>query len=156
VEIEDMRFADPEETNILIEEGDLLLNGTGVGTIGRAAPFLRVSKAIPDNHVTVLRATGIDPVYLSVYLNSRIGQLQVEKFLKGSSGQIELYPSDIAEFLIWRAPVAIQRSIRQAVQVAFDEEHLAASLLEVVKKAVEIAVEQDEGVALRFLKQEGD
>jgi type I restriction enzyme, S subunit len=155
VRFEDMRLADPAQAGVLIEEGDLLLNGTGVGTIGRAAPYLSSAPAIPDNHVTVLRAEGVDPIYLSVYLNSRIGQMQVERYLKGSSGQIELYPSDIAEFVIWRAPDDIEVSIREAVLRAFEAERRAGEHLEAAKRAVEIAIEEDEGAALHFLDQAG-
>ena len=155
VEFDDMRFADPAQASVLIEQGDLLLNGTGVGTIGRASAYLRADKAIPDNHVTVLRAQGSDPVYLSVYLNSRLGQMQVEQHLKGSSGQIELYPSDIAGFVIWRAPEEIQESIRQAVVDAFAAERRASDYLEAAKLAVEIAIEQDEAAAMHFLDEAG-
>lgn len=40
---------------VVIQHGDVLLNGTGVGTIGRAAPYLHQTRALPDSHVTVLR-----------------------------------------------------------------------------------------------------
>jgi type I restriction enzyme M protein len=152
VHFEDMRLADPAQASIFIEQGDLLLNGTGVGTIGRASPYLRPGQAIPDNHVTVLRAEGIDPIYLSAYLNSLLGQMQVQRYLKGSSGQTELYPSDVAEFVIWLAPDNIQESIRQAVLDAFAAERRAGQYLEGAKRAVEIAIEQDETAGLRFLR----
>jgi restriction endonuclease S subunit len=155
IESADQRLADPSEANVLIEEGDLLLNGTGVGTIGRAAPWLSKSKAIPDNHVTVLRAKGLDPIYLSVFLNSRIGQMQVERHTRGSSGQVELYPSDIAEFMIWHAPDETQKAIRQCILGAFAAEAKAKTLLDVAKRAVEIAIEDSETAALAFLKAAG-
>lgn len=94
---------------VVIELGDVAMNGTGVGTIGRAAPYLHQFKSLPDNHVTILRPKkeAIDPVYLAVFLNSFAGQMQVEQRLSGSSGQIELYPKDIADFSIWLAPAAV-------------------------------------------------
>lgn len=137
-----------------IRQGDVLMNGTGVGTIGRAAPYLHVSEALPDNHVTVLRPkTGaIDPVYLAVFLNSLAGKLQVEKRLRGSSGQIELYPNDIAQFLVWQAPNEVQLSIRRSVETAFAAKQRAAALLDAAKRAVEIAIENSEAVALAWLQ----
>jgi type I restriction enzyme M protein len=138
---------------VLIEPGDVLMNGTGVGTIGRSAPYLHAGKAIPDNHVTILRPknTVVDPVYLSVFINSLAGQLQVEQRLHGSSGQIELYPTDIAEFTIWLAPKAIQEEIRQAVENGFAAKQRATQLLEAAKRAVEIAIEDSETTALAYL-----
>ena len=113
INFEDNRFAtvSPIDT-FTINHGDVLMNGTGRGTIGRAAPYLETEPSLPDNHVTILRTRDIDPVYLSVFLNSKAGQLQVEKHQRGSSGQIELYPQDIRKFLIWEAPRSLQSEIR--------------------------------------------
>jgi type I restriction enzyme S subunit len=150
-----MRFGDPSKSNVLIQYGDLLMNGTGVGTIGRAAPYLATTEAIPDNHVTVLRVNDLDPVFLAVYLNSRLGQLQVQQYLKGSSGQIELYPSDIGQFRIWNGPEDVQTSIRSAVESAFAAERQASSLLTTAIRAVELAIVSGEVDALRLIEQSG-
>lgn len=109
IDFDENRFGDLSKTpkSLIIRKGDVLLNGTGVGTIGRCAPYLLDHPALPDNHVTILRSDNIDPIFLSVMLNSIIGQMQVDKFYKGSSGQIELYPSDINQFFIWNAPKEI-------------------------------------------------
>jgi len=135
----------------LIEPGDVLLNGTGVGTIGRAAPYLHNFKAIPDNHVTILRPRkGIDSVYLAVFLNSVAGRLQVEQRLRGSSGQIELYPNDIAEFTVWDAPSVVQGEIRKQIEDSFQQKQRATELLNTAKRAVEIAIEDSEAAALAY------
>lgn len=151
---EDNRFATPGSNALRIKRGDVLINGTGVGTIGRAAPYLHESEALPDNHVTILRPKDgcIDPVYLSIFLNSMAGQYQVDKWLRGSSGQIELYPNDIAQFVVWIAPDDIQRSIRKAVDDAFTAKGNATRFLEAAKRAVEIAIEDSEEAALSYLK----
>jgi type I restriction enzyme M protein len=114
----DNRYAYLPETDdpLTIQTDDVLINGTGVGTIGRCAPYLYEQEALPDNHVTILRTDSLDPVYLSIYLNSIIGKLLVEKHFKGSSGQIELYPNEIAQFQIWEAPDSIQQKIRSKVE----------------------------------------
>ncbi len=128
------------------------MNGPGVGTIGRVAAYLHECQAVPDNHVTVLRLRDeLDPVYLSVFLNSIAGQLQVEQRLRGSSGQIELYPNDIAEFRVWLAPKALQQSIRKQVEQSFAQKQRAAQLLDAAKRAVEIAIEDSEAAALAYL-----
>ncbi|MCP5134784.1 MAG: restriction endonuclease subunit S [Gammaproteobacteria bacterium] len=150
---DDNRQAVASHKALKIKNGDVLINGTGVGTIGRAAPYLHNQDAIPDNHVTVLRSKkgSIDPVYLSVFLNSLAGQYQVNKWLRGSSGQTELYPNDIAQFIIWIAPDEIQKSIRKAVDDALDAKRKAAQLLNAAQRAVEIAIETGEAAALAFL-----
>ncbi len=150
----DNRYATSSDSSLLIEPGDVLINGTGVGTIGRAAPYLHPFKAIPDNHVTILRPHkgSIDPVYLAVFLNSLAGQLQVNQRFRGSSGQIELYPNDIAQFSIWVAPENIQAQVRQSVEASFQAKQRATQLLDAAKRAVEIAIEDSEAAALAYLE----
>jgi type I restriction enzyme M protein len=150
---DDTRLGVESKNALTIRHGDVLINGTGVGTIGRAAPYLRSHHALPDNHVTILRPkpASIDSVYLSVLLNSLVGQQQVSKWLHGSSGQIELYPSDIAQFIVWIAPDAIQQSIRKTVEAGLDARAHALELLDAAKRAVEIAIEDSEAAALAYL-----
>jgi type I restriction enzyme M protein len=151
----DNRLASFSAEDLLICNGDVLLNGTGVGTIGRASAYLHATCAIPDNHVTLLRpAADLDPVYLSVFLNSKAGQYQVEQRLRGSSGQIELYPSDIAQFDVWLAPMAIQKEIRTLVENSFRDRQEAIRKLGVARRAVELAIENSEAEALAYLQQE--
>ena len=149
----DNRSATFGDDDLLIHHGDVLMNGTGVGTIGRAAPYLHADAAIPDNHVTILRPTkGLDAVYLSVFLNSMAGQWQVEQRLRGSSGQIELYPNDIAQFKVWIAPASVQADIRRSVERSYEQKQRATQLLDAAKCAVEIAIEDSEMAALHYLQ----
>lgn len=139
---------------VRIRRGDVLINGTGVGTIGRVAPYLHEQDAVPDNHVTVVRLAGIDPIFLSVFLNSPLGQQQIERMISGSSGQIELYPADIRRILIWRAPDEVQWRIAARVEEAFSLESKSARLLAAAKRGVEIAITDDEASAMEFLAEQ--
>lgn len=140
------------EKSLFIQKNDVLINGTGVGTIGRSAPYLHEQNAIPDNHVTILRTDKLNPIFLSVYLNSIAGKYQVDKYFKGSSGQIELYPKDIDCFYVPLVVEAIQTEIAALVQQSFTLKAESERLLEVAKRAVEIAIEQDEPAALAYIE----
>jgi hypothetical protein len=146
---DDNRLAAPSRVQIL--KGDVLVNGTGFGTIGRAAPYMDADPAVPDNHVTVIRPIGVRPLYLSAFLNSQLGQLQIERMISGSSGQIELYPKDIESIYVWVADDAIQLEIEQQMRESFACEAKAQSLLTTAKRGVEIAIEDSEAAALAFL-----
>ncbi|MDY0039676.1 MAG: hypothetical protein RBS57_05145, partial [Desulforhabdus sp.] len=128
--------------DLQIRYGDLLMNGTGRGTLGRAAPYLTDRKAIPDNHVTMLRSRTLDPAYLSFYLNSQVGQLQVEMHQRGTSGQLELYPFDIRKFLVWAAPESFQKEIRNLYDRAAESEQKSRELLDQAKIQVEQLIEE--------------
>ncbi|MCF8050733.1 MAG: restriction endonuclease subunit S [Desulfobacterales bacterium] len=125
-----------------IRYGDILVNGTGRGTLGRAAPYLLENPAIPDNHVTMLRSATLDPAYLSFYLNSQAGQLQVEMHQRGSSGQLELYPFDIRKFLVWVAPESIQKEVRKLYDQAAESERRSKEMLKQTKTRVEKLIEE--------------
>lgn len=153
VVLSDNRYAvlAEKENTLIIQKNDVLVNGTGVGTIGRAAPYLHDEPALPDNHVTILRTDKINPIFLSVYLNSIAGKYQVDKYFKGSSGQIELYPDDINCFYVPLVDNVIQTKIADLVQQSFALKKESEQLLEIAKQAVELAIEQGEDVAMDFL-----
>jgi type I restriction enzyme M protein len=141
--LEDNRFAAANpDGNLQIRAGDTLLNGTGRGTLGRAAPYLIDEPAVPDNHVTILRSDDLDPVYLSLFLNSAAGQMQVEMRQRGSSGQLELYPFDIRKFLVWPAPESLQQELRRLHDQAAAAERESRQLLEQAKSRVEQLIEE--------------
>ncbi|WP_299486044.1 hypothetical protein [Acaryochloris sp. IP29b_bin.137] len=144
ITLEGNRHAQPNpEPSLQIQYGDVLINGTGRGTIGRAAPYLvSEHQAIPDNHVTILRSPTLDPAYLSFYLNSLAGKLQVEKYQRGSSGQLELYPFDIRKFQVWEAPQSIQQEIRRLYDQASESARQSRQLLDQAKARVEQLIEE--------------
>jgi len=154
VVLSDNRLATvPDKENaLIIQTGDVLINGTGVGTIGRSAPYLHEQNALPDNHVTILRTDKLNPIFLSVYLNSLAGKYQVDKYFKGSSGQIELYPKDIECFYVPLVDEAVQTEIDALVRQSFILKAESERLLDVAKRAVEIAIEESEIAGLNFLQ----
>jgi type I restriction enzyme M protein len=76
-------------------------------------------------------------------LNTIAGQLQVEKYFKGSSGRIELYPAYKSNFLIWIAPKEVQKKIEEMILSTFELENQFNHVLEV-------AIEKDENVAQKW------
>jgi type I restriction enzyme M protein len=144
ITLEGNRFAKPNPVvSLQIQHGDVLINGTGRGTIGRTAPYLiNRCHAIPDNHVTILRSSILDPAYLSFFMNSLAGKLQVEKYQRGSSGQLELYPFDIRKFQVWEAPKSIQLEIRRLYELATERADQAKTFLQQAKTRVEQLIEE--------------
>lgn len=137
-----------------IQPGDVLVNGTGIGTIGRAAPYLGKEEALPDNHVTIVRTDELDPLFLSVFLNTPLGQMQIERMISGSSGQIELYPEDIRKIVVWHAPVGVQEQVADHVRGAFAVEARSNTLILIAKHMVEISLARDEAAALGYLAEQ--
>ncbi len=78
----------------LTKEGDILINSTGEGTIGRASMVTSTTqRLIFDSHIICLRVNNnlINPLFLTFLINSRYGQLQIENLKSAqSTNQTEL------------------------------------------------------------------
>ncbi|MFD1837673.1 restriction endonuclease subunit S [Paracidovorax cattleyae] len=92
------RRHDPSHRKVdgrLLEKGDVLVNSTGVGTLGRVGQILDLPEpAIVDSHVTVVRAgEAVSWPYLGQWMQSRQGH--IEAMGEGSTGQTELSRSKL-------------------------------------------------------------
>ena len=88
-----------------VRKDDLLINSTGDGTLGRVAVFDQDFPAVVDGHITIVRFKDRDTSwYTAAYLLSLEGQKQIYRYVNGSSGQVEIYPQDIAR--LWIPPKA--------------------------------------------------
>ncbi|WAL81841.1 restriction endonuclease subunit S [Pandoraea sp. XJJ-1] len=99
VDLSKARRHDPAQRKIVgreIAAGDILVNSTGVGTLGRVAQLLSVEEsAIVDSHVTVVRAGAtVTPNYIGLAMLRR--QSEIEQLGEGSTGQTELSRSKLA------------------------------------------------------------
>ena len=89
-----------------IKVGDILINSTGTGTVGRtgiveADLFKDYSKFVADSHVTVVRVSSmIVAKYVWFFLKSPFIQRNIEEKCSGSTNQIELATSTIANYLL--------------------------------------------------------
>ena len=86
--------------NVLKPEiGDVLLNSTGTGTIGRSCVFDSPKNFIVDGHVTLLRSAPnqFRGEWLDAVLRSSWGQNHLERFCyAGSTNQVELSRTELA------------------------------------------------------------
>lgn len=103
--------------NVLIAQaGDILLNSTGTGTIGRSCIFPGGGTFIVDSHVTVLRPSSkIDPHWLNYLLQTDYFQRHLELYCyTGSTNQIELARNSLAQT---RIPVPVLREQQRIAEI---------------------------------------
>lgn len=104
------RRHDPTQRNVSGREillGDVLVNSTGVGTLGRVAQVLHLDEpAIVDSHVTVVR-TGhnLNSAYLGQWFVMK--QPDIEAMGEGSTGQTELSRGKLATMPILVPDLAV-------------------------------------------------
>jgi hypothetical protein len=133
-------YDSPDAEKGRLRQFDVLLYSTGAH-IGRTNVYLATYPALASNHVTIIRPDSkvCNPIYLALFLNSPAGLLQAEQRATGSA-QREIYPSDIAEFVIYLPNTDIQDAIVAKVQQAARVEDDALTKLTKAKQMVEKAV----------------
>ncbi len=106
-----------------IKKFDVLLNSTGIGTLGRSNYYYLDKKAVADGHVTIIRTREkLNPIYLDMFLKTGYGQFQISRLYSGSSGQIEIYPGDIGSIEVFLPNFNEQKNVADICEIAHDEE----------------------------------
>lgn len=96
--------------------GDVLVNSTGVGTLGRVAQVLSLPEAavIVDSHVTIVRpGPNLSWPYLGQFMMRK--QPDIEAMGEGSTGQTELSRSKLADVLVLVPPEDVLEAFDQIV-----------------------------------------
>lgn len=139
---------------ISLIEGDVLY--TRKGSFGNAAHVrLGQTDVIISSEIMLVRLkderkADILPEYLAMYFNALPGRYLAEKYAHGaafysvSQDDLSLYPVPIL-------PIKQQEEIKLHLDKGEDARRQAHALLEAAKRAVEIAIEQNEAEALAFL-----
>ena len=109
----------PEEE--FMQSGDIVINSTGNGTMGRVGFFTDKDnpdnlKIVPDSHVTTIRVLHnfVDSKYAFYYLKTL--QPLLESSGDGSTNQKELKPYKIASLWFPLPPLAEQKRIADTIQ----------------------------------------
>ena len=89
-----------EKKDAIAEFGDLLVNSTGQGTLGRVGRWSHREPIYADSHMTIVKADPqrIYPVLLP-YLVFPL-QSEIEQMAEGSTGQTELSPSNLGSLKV--------------------------------------------------------
>ena len=111
----DQIWLDSIKKENLTQEGDILINSTGEGTIGRAAIVSKNNTGLLyDSHVLLLRLNKnrIDPNYFMLVFNCSYGQEQVKNVKSAkTTKQTELGIENLKRILIPIPPIEIQHDI---------------------------------------------
>lgn len=103
-------------------DGDILINSTGTGTVGRTRIFDNscmghYTFVVPDSHVSVARIfEDINSKYIFYCLYSKECQRYFEENLAGSTNQKELYIDIIGDRKIMLPPLKEQRRIVRKIE----------------------------------------
>jgi len=124
-----------------LHTGDILISSIGWGSIGKVATFTHSEQMVTVSEVSVIRQTEIEPLALQIFLQSPLGQLQLERKITGSTGQLHLYPRDIGTVVIPHLVPSLQQQIADLVTQSWEARQKARQLLEEAKSKVENLIE---------------
>ena len=125
--IDKAQFIDPETLSSygeerILQDGDLMWNSTGLGTLGRMAIYCSTLNpyelAVADSHVTVIRAMKkfVLPQYLYYYFTSNTVQSVIEDKSDGSTKQKELATATVKTYLVPIPPLMEQSRIISKIE----------------------------------------
>ncbi len=137
-----------------LREEDILLYSVGA-YIGKANIYKGTIKATIGSFLTMLRVKKdlLNPYYLMVFLNTDIGGMISKQHQRGMAQQY-LYPYDIRTFPVPILKDDMQQGIQNKITESFNLSKQSKHLLECAKRAVEIAIEQDEDAAIKWLQEQ--
>jgi type I restriction enzyme M protein len=129
-----------------LENGDILINSTGVGTAGRVNLFELAGNFVVDTHVTIVRLDKdkVLPKFV-LYQLWNIGFANIEKMANGQSGQIELSKEAIENITIVLPTLPEQQKIIAQIEPLEKEIEESKSFLATVK-------EQKQTILDKYLK----
>lgn len=116
-------FYDAKKDFAGLNNNDVLIASTGVGSIGKVDIYESEELAIADGHVSIVRLDNkkVNPLFMTYYLRSILGYLQIERDLSGSTNQIEIYPQQLEQMRIIDLPRKKQDETVKEVQEELEE-----------------------------------
>jgi type I restriction enzyme S subunit len=147
IKLEYLKYVHPDQFNEwpedkFIQEGDILWNSTGTGTIGRACLIkhedLKVPKVV-DSHITILRPIKevVESRYLLAWLRGPQVQQEIESLATGSTNQIELSRAMAADMRVPLPPLKEQTRIANKLDQLFIQVNQCRQRLELTSIAIE-------------------
>lgn len=156
VEIENITDHTNEDC-LLVEKNDLLFASMGVGSLGRVSYIERdIENCTIDGTIKIFRCRkeyqnrNLEVPTL-LFLTSSFGQELIYKHVIGSTGIISISKENIENLII---PIFDKSNAETLTSMVLESQNLkkqSEQLLETAKRAVEIAIEQDEDAAIEYI-----
>lgn len=124
------------------------------GTVGIAYKIKNETEMITSGALLhlMIKRDDVLPEYLTLVLNSLIVQLQADRDAGGSIIK-HWKPSEIQEILIPVLDISVQIDIEERIKKSFELKEESKKLLDLAKRAVEIAIEKNEDEAIKIISE---
>ena len=117
----DEKYVEPnsamDKKRAYLKPGDIVFVRVGVGCSGRAAVVMdNLDKGIADDWIYIMRTKDVSPIYLTLFLQTKVGQWQVNS-LKRGVGTVTI-PQSLLKKLLVPLP---SNSFQEALEAGYKE-----------------------------------
>ena len=143
----------PSRARRKVEMGDVIVSSIEGSLSSIALTSKEYDQALCSTGFHVINSSAFNSESLLVLMKSIAGQLQLKR---GSNGTIltAINKDEFSSLVLPLIPEEIQAQIREKVAESFSLRQQSKELLERSKRAVELAIEQDEETAIDWLESE--
>lgn len=160
IDIASVVYIDPKRAKsglakIGLRAGDVLISRSGSLAVAAVVESVWESALISSHLIRLrIRDTRIDPYFLALFFMTLPGKMQIQMWSNGGV-QPEISQPALKAIIVPILPLLVQHEIRRLILEARRLRAVSENLLEVAKRAVEIAIEQDEAAGMAYLAIEG-
>ena len=102
-----------------VDNGNILMNRSGAGSIGRVSIYFGNDKPLTDDHLfKIVIASPNDPAYVCCFLASWWGERAIEQGISGTTGQLNLSSEHVQQLPVPLPDRAVQNYIGDKVRLA--------------------------------------
>ncbi len=143
----------PSRARRRVSTGDVIVSSIEGSLSSTALIEKEYDQALCSTGFYVVNSKFFNSETLLVLLKSMVGQLQLKK---GCSGTIltAINKEELTKIVLPKVNETIQAQIKQKITESFDLRRQSKYLLECAKRGVELAIEQDEDTAIKWLQEQ--
>ena len=142
----------PTRARRIVKTNDLIVSSIE-GSLNSIALINRnLDGALCSTGFFVINSDKTNSETLLVFLKSNLGQIQLKRGCKGTI-LTAISKDELKNLIIPLLPQSIQSQIAANIQQSFNNREKSKQLLEVAKRAVEIAIEESEEAGLKYIEK---
>lgn len=138
-------------SKVKLESGDVLMSRSGSLAVTGVVEPEWTHSVISSHLIRIRMRQNFDPYYVALFLSSVPGRIQIERQSNGGV-QPEINHAALKSILLPRLDFCLQEDIHSSINQFHAVRKQARFFLDQAKRAVEIAIEEDEEAAMEFLK----
>lgn len=143
----------PTRARRIVKANDLIVSSIEGSLNSIALISKKLDGALCSTGFFVVNSNKINSEALLVFLKSNLGQIQLKRGCKGTI-LTAISKDELKNLIVPLLPQSIQSQISAKIQQSFESREKSKQLLEVAKRAVEIAIEENEEAGLKYIEDD--